>query len=79
MHPATQQAIYGMIQVVRQSLVGIEAILAAEDSTKFVAATQDRNQRQGDGTESLYCNEQEERVAAEVAKMFGMEPVDGSK
>lgn len=73
MHPATVQAIGGMLGVIRQALVGIEAVISAEDQTRVASISQNRDEAQGSGEETRYLNEKEENL---VAKMFGL--TDGS-
>ena len=74
MHPATVQAIGGMLSVIRQALVGIEAVISAEDQTRLAVTAQTRDENQASGEEARYLNEKEEDL---VAKMFGLS--DGNK
>lgn len=66
MHPATVNAISGMLAVIRQTLIGIEAVLSAEDVTRIATVGQKRDEAQASGEESRYLTEKEEEMYATI-------------
>ncbi len=73
MHPATVNAISGMLAVIRQTLIGIEAVLSAEDVTRIATVNQIRDELHGSGEESRYTTPREDEL---VAKMLGLNDGD---
>ena len=69
MHPATIQSLGGMVAIVRQALIGIEAIVAAESQPALAQTATLRDNQQSSGNESQELTNREEET---LAKLFGI-------
>lgn len=69
MHPATIQSLAGMLGIIRQACIGIEAVMSAEIAPALAKNQTLRDNSQSSGQETQYLNEDEE---AALAKVFGM-------
>ena len=73
MHKATIQALAGYCQVIRQCLIGLEAVVAAEGSDgPAQAVAQQRMNNTAAGTDSLFTTENEDDI---VGKILGLDGV----
>lgn len=70
MNNATRQAIAGTCSIIRQALITIEAIIAAEEAPAIAKNQISRENQANAGDELKYLSEQED---AAIAKIYGLE------
>ena len=64
MNPATRQAIAGTCSIIRQALITIEAIIAAEETTAIAKNAQLSENQASSGEEFKYLTENEDKAMA---------------